>query len=138
MVEVDSDRVQTLIVNNCEQLWLQIIVINVTPCRDILKYPDWVHQLGYINHFDFWVPHKLNEKNPLDYISACSSVLKCNKNVPFLKQIVMGDDKWILYNRVEWKRLWGKRNELAPTTPKPDLQSKKVMCIWWDWKAVLY
>ena len=27
----------------------------------------------------------------------------------------MGDEKQILYNNVEWKRLWGKRNEPPPT-----------------------
>ena len=61
------------------------------------------------------------------------------ENVLFLKQIVMSDEKWILYNNVEQKRLWGKRNEPLATTPKASLHPKKVMlCIWWDWKGVLY
>ncbi|XP_066887786.1 kelch-like protein 3 isoform X10 [Kogia breviceps] len=52
---------------------------------------------------------------------------------------VMGDEKWILYNNVEWKRSWGKRNEPPPTTPKAGLHPKKVMlCIWSDWKGVFY
>ena len=51
----------------------------------------------------------------------------------------MGDEKRILYNNVEWKRSWGKLNEPPPTTPKACLHPKKVMlCIWWDWKGVLY
>ena len=49
----------------------------------------------------------ISEKN-LDHISIRDSLLKSNENVPFLKQIVMGDEKWILYNNVEWKRSWGK------------------------------
>ena len=50
-----------------------------------------------------------------------------------------GDEKWILYNNVEWKRSWGKRNEPPPTTPKAGLHPKKVMLYtWWDWKGVLY
>ena len=47
-------------------------------------------------------------------------------------------EKWILYNNVEWKTSWGKRNEPLPTTPKAGLHPKKVMYIWWDWKGVLY
>ena len=51
----------------------------------------------------------------------------------------MGDEKWILYNNVKWKRLWGKKNEQSSSTPKAVLYPKKVMlCIWWDWKGVLY
>ena len=63
------------------------------------------HQFSYVNHFDVWVPHKLTL---LVYISACDSLLKCNKNILFLKQIVMGNEKWILYNNMEWKRSWNK------------------------------
>ena len=61
-----------------------------------------------MNHFDFWVPHKLSEKNLLDPISTCDSLLKRHENVPFLKQIVKGDENWILYNNVERKGSWGK------------------------------
>ena len=51
----------------------------------------------------------------------------------------MGNEKRILYNNVEQKRSWGKLNEPPPTTPKAGLHPKKVMlCIWWDWKGVLY
>ena len=98
-----------------------------------------MHHLGCVNRFDVWVPHKLSEKNLLDRISTCDSLLKQNENVSFLKQVVTGDEKWILYNNVEWKRLWGKRNEPPPTTPKAGLHTKKVMlCIRWDWKGGLY
>ena len=75
----------------------------------------------------------ISEKNLLDHMPACESLLKRNKNILFLKQIVTGDEKWILYNNVEWKRSWGKRSEPLPTTPKAGL-----LCIWWDWKGVLY
>ena len=98
-----------------------------------------MHQLGYVHCFNVWVPHNLSEKNILDHSSACDSPLKRNENVPFLKQIVMGDEKWLLYNNVERKRSWGKRNEPPTATPKADLHPEKVMlCIWWDWKGVLY
>ena len=42
----------------------------------------------------------------------------------------MGNEKWILYSNVEWKRFGGKRNESPSTTPKAGLHPKKViMCI---------
>ena len=104
-VEVDSDQIEIII--ECNQRY-------TTPeIADILKISkssveNHLHQLGYVNHFDVWVLHKLSEKNLLDHISACDSLLKHNENVPFLKQTVIGDEKWILYDNVEWKRSWGK------------------------------
>ena len=50
----------------------------------------------------------ISEKKLLDCVSIYNSLLKCNKNIPFLKQIVMGDEKWILYTDVAWKKSWGK------------------------------
>ena len=98
-----------------------------------------MHQLGYVNHFDVWVPCKLSKTNFLDSVSTCDSPLKYNENIPFLKQIVTGDEQRTLYNNVEWKKSWGKRNEPPPTTPKAGLHPKNVMLhIWWDRKGVLY
>ncbi|XP_018055291.1 PREDICTED: histone-lysine N-methyltransferase SETMAR-like [Atta colombica] len=86
-------------------------------------------KLGYINRFDVWVPQDLTEKNLMDRISICDSLYKRNEKTSFLKQVVMRDEKWIIYNNVERKRSWRKRNEppLALTIPKAGLHPKKVM-----------
>jgi len=96
-------------------------------------------KLGYINCFDVWIPRDLTEKNLMDRISICDSLYATRR--PFLKQVVTGDKKWIIYNNVERKKSWGKRNEppLATPSPKAGLHPKKVMlCVWWDWKGILY
>ena len=97
-VEADSDQIETITENDQRYTTWEI--------ANILKIykssaENHLHQLGYVNRFDVWVPHKLSKKNLLDHISTCDSLLKCNENVLFLKQIVMGKDKWILYNSVE-------------------------------------
>ena len=51
--------------------------------------------------FGFHVSY--SEKSLLDCIFTCDSLLRRNENVPFLKQTVSGDEKWILYNNVEQK-----------------------------------
>ena len=104
-VEVGSEQIEALIENNQCYTTREI--------ADVLKISksgieNHLHQLGYVNRFDVWVPHKLSEKNLLDHISSCDSLLKHNKNFLFLKQIVMGNEKWILYNNVDQKILWGK------------------------------
>ena len=99
--EVDSDKMETLIENNQRYTTPEIANILKISKASIENH---LHQTGYVN--DVWVPHKLSEKNLLDCISTRDSLLKHNENVPFLKQIVTGDEKWIPYNNVEWKRSW--------------------------------
>ena len=90
-----------------------------------------LYLLSYANHFDIWVSHKLSKKHLFDYTSICDSLLKHNENIPFLKQIVMGNDKWILYNNMEQKRSWGKQNKLLPITSKASLHLKMMMVYIW-------
>ena len=100
-VEVDSDQIKILIENNQHYTTREIANILKISKSSIENH---LHQLGYVHLFDVWVAHKLSEKNLLDRISACNSLLKHNENVLFLKQIVMGDEKWVLYNNVKRKR----------------------------------
>ena len=58
-VEVDRDQIKTLTENNQCYTTREI--------ADILKISkssveNCLHQLGYVNCFDVWVPHKLSEK----------------------------------------------------------------------------
>ena len=47
------------------------------------------------------------------------------KMLHFLKQNLTNDDKWILYNNMEWKKSLGKWNEPTPITPKGQSSSKE-------------
>ena len=106
-VEVDSNQIETLIENNqCYTTQERANILKISKSST----ENHLHHLGYGHHFDVWVPHKLSKKHLLDHISACNSLLKHKENIPFLKQVVTGDEKWILYkkNNVEQKRSWGK------------------------------
>ena len=136
MVVADDDLIRTLIKNNPRQTTRQIAErahISHTTVVTRLK------ALGFVRRYDVWVPHDLTEKNLMDRISISDSLLRRNKNDPFFKRLITGDEKWVLYNNVQRKRSWGKQNESLLTTAKDSLRPKKVMlCIWWDWKGVLY
>ena len=104
-VEVYSDQIETVIENN--QCYTMREIANTLKISKS-SVENHLHQLGYVNRSDVWLPRKLSKKNLLDHISTYDSLLKRNKNVLFSKQIVTGDEKWILYNNVERKRSWGK------------------------------
>ncbi|GFW61299.1 mariner transposase [Trichonephila clavipes] len=68
----------------------------------------------------------------MDRISICEALDKRNEIVPFLKRMVIEDEKWVTYDNIVRKRLWSKRSEAAQTVAKPGL------CIWWHWKGIIY
>ena len=66
-VEVDNDQIETLIENNqCYAAWEIANILKISKS----SIENHLHQLGYVNHFDVWVPHKFNDKNLLDCIST--------------------------------------------------------------------
>ena len=59
-VEVDSDQIKTIIENN--QHYTTREIANILKISK-LSVENHLHQLGYVNRLDVWVPHKLSEKN---------------------------------------------------------------------------
>ena len=57
-----------------------------------------LHQVGYISRFDVWLQHKFRGKKPT----------RLSLHVPFFKQNVLGDEKWMLYNIVKRKDICAK------------------------------
>ena len=135
-VEVDSDQIKTLIENNqCYTMSeiANILKISKSSVESICTSLVMLITLVFGFHISL-----AKQKT---FLTICAQViLYWNIMKTFsLKQIVMGDEKWILYNNVEWKWFWGNQNESSPTTPNASLHPKKVMlCIWSGWQGILY
>ena len=82
-----------------------------------------------VSCYDVWVAHDLTEKNLIDHVSICDSLVKRNQNDPSLKRIITGDEKWVLYNTVKHKRSWGQKCGKPLPTPKAGLHPKKVISL---------
>jgi len=57
------------------------------------------------------------KKKTLTIFSHMILYLNLMKTFHFLRQIVKGDEKWILYNKMARKKPWKKLNEPQLTTP---------------------
>ena len=57
-------------------------------------------RISYVNKLDIWVPHKLNVIQLTKRISICDSLMKRSETDPFLKRIITGDKKWVVYDNV--------------------------------------
>ncbi|KAG6798618.1 teneurin-m isoform X2 [Apis mellifera caucasica] len=96
-------------------------------------------QLGYVQKLDTWVPHELKEKHLTRRINNCDLLKKRNENDPFLKQVITGDEKWVVYNNIKRKRWWSRPREPARTTSKAGIRRKKVLLsVWWDYEGIVY
>ncbi|GFU23197.1 hypothetical protein TNCV_3516241 [Trichonephila clavipes] len=62
----------------------------------------------------------------MDRISICEALAKRNEIAPFLKWMVIRDDKWVTYYNIVRKRSRPKRGEAAQTVAKPELTARKL------------
>ena len=59
-----------------------------------------IRRFGIVNKLDIWVLHELKEIHLTQRINICDTHFKRNAIDPFLKRIIIGDEKWIVYNNV--------------------------------------
>ena len=98
-----------------------------------------LRKAGYVNRASLWLPHLLTDATLQKRLDLCDSLLNRNNEHPFLKKVVTGDEKWILYNNVKRRRAWRPKGNLPQTVAKAGLHPKKVMlCIWWDFNGVIF
>ncbi|XP_076764836.1 histone-lysine N-methyltransferase SETMAR-like [Xylocopa sonorina] len=83
--------------------------------------------MGLTSKLDVWVPHVLTERNLCRRVDACDSLLKRQENDPFLKRIITGDEKWVVYNNVKRKRSWSRKDEPAQSVSKANIHQKKLL-----------
>ncbi|XP_014486223.1 PREDICTED: histone-lysine N-methyltransferase SETMAR-like, partial [Dinoponera quadriceps] len=114
-LQADNDQIKAIIVLDRH--------ISQRDIGEKLKIPkstihDQIKHLGFVKKLDIWVPHELKEINLTKRINACDSHLKRNEFDPFLKRIITGDEKWIVYDNIKRKHSWSKRDEPPQTTSK--------------------
>ena len=125
---IDDDQIMALIETNPHYTTRDIA--NILSISNSTVY-EHLRKNNLVSRYNVWVPHDLTEQNLIDRASICDSLVKHNQNDLFFKQIITGDEKWVLYNTVKHKRSWGQKCDKPLPTPKAGLHPKKVMlCIW--------
>ncbi|XP_012061732.1 PREDICTED: histone-lysine N-methyltransferase SETMAR-like [Atta cephalotes] len=81
-------------------------------------------RLVFVKKLDVWVPHELKEIHLTNRMNVCDQLIKREENDPFLKRMITGDEKWIVYNNVSRKRSWSKRNKAPERHAKAEIHQK--------------
>ena len=62
-----------------------------------------------------------------------------HRNYEWLRNLITGDEKWVLYVNHTRRRQWLSVGQTGVATPKPDLHPQKVMlCVWWGMKGIAH
>jgi histone-lysine N-methyltransferase SETMAR len=94
--------------------------------------------MGVVSKCGLWVPHLLSEKNSMDHVTTHTSLLGRMENQNFSDRLVIGNEKWILYNNVQRKCSWAECGQPSLPAAETGIHPKKVMlCIWWNLKGIL-
>ena len=135
-VEADEDAIKALIDAN-RRITTREIVERLNLSNSTVH--DYLKRLGLISKLDMWVLHVLTERNLCRRVDVCNLLLKRQENDPFLKRIITGDEKWVVYN-VKRKRSWSKKDEPAESTLKAERfhQKKVMLSVWWDFKGIVF
>ena len=95
--------------------------------------------LGYRKVLTRWIPHVLTDSTRFTRISICQSLLLRPQRKEFLRDLITGDESWVLYDSNTRRALWLPQGEDPPTQAKSDLHPKKcLLCCFWDSRGMLY
>lgn len=98
-----------------------------------------LHELNFRNMLGQWVPHRLTPDQMEQRVTICHSNLTHLAVNNYLRQIITGDEKWVLYVNHTRKRQWVPPNEEPEPDPKSDPHERKVMItVFWDYAGIIY
>jgi len=85
------------------------------------------------------VPHELSERNKLERVRICRSLLDQAANSSFLDNLITGDEKWVHYDNPGRRGQWLLPGEVGIPAKRARLTPKKIMlCVWWNRRGIIY
>lgn len=98
-----------------------------------------LYELGKRWKYGAWIPHELTANQLQARVDACMHLLTFRRKYEWLRQLITGDEKWVLYVNHTRKRQWLSTGESGIATAKPELHPQKIMLsVWWNVKGVVH
>ena len=133
--EVDNDQKRIIKADPLTTMWE--VVKELSTEHSMVFQP--LKQIAKLKKLDKCVPHELTKNNNNCHFKLSYSLIVCNSNERFLYQVVMCEEKLVLYNNQRWRTQWLDQEETQKHLPKPNLHQKKVMVsVWWFYAGLIY
>jgi histone-lysine N-methyltransferase SETMAR len=96
-------------------------------------------ELGKTWRYGGWIPHEISPRQRQHRVDTCMDLLTSHRNHTWLRNLITGDEKWVLYINHTHRRQWLSSGETGQATPKTHHHSKKVMLsVWWGVNGVIH
>jgi len=133
---LDNEALQELVESNPRQTAEEMALI--LHCGE-QTVRDHLHHIGKTYRAGIWIPHNLSNDQKSMRIMISNANLTRHTIEPFWKKIVTSDEKWIQYENPFRGRQWlSPKQTPIPTARRPTHGKKCLLCVWWDWKGIVY
>ena len=134
--EVDVEALKDLVESDPRQTLKEMAAI-----IDISHETVRQHLIGLskVRREGIWIPKQLTATQLKNRLTIASSLLTHYEKTPFLRDIVTGDEKWVLYVNVKKRKQWLNPGQTPLATAKTDLNPLKIMlCVWWGINCIIH
>ena len=98
-----------------------------------------LNELGKTWRYGVWIRHELSPHQLQYRVDACMDLMTSHRNYQWLRNLITGDEKWVLYINYTHRRQWLSLGQTGAATPKADLPPKKVvLSIWWGANGIIH
>ena len=99
----------------------------------------YLAELGKSWKYGVWIPHELSLDQLRSRANTCMDLITSHRNNQWLRNLVTGDEKWVLYVNHSRRRQWLSSGETGVATPRTDTHARKVMLsVWWSVRGVIH
>lgn len=98
-----------------------------------------LNDMGKIYKYGSWIPHVLSQQQQNSRVEVCMQLLTYSRTQEWIKSLITGDEKWVLYVNHRHKKQWLEPGESGIPTPKSVPHQKKIMlCVWWGINGIIH
>ena len=134
--EINLDELKQVIESN-PSLTTRAVASKVRCSQSAVVYH--FKQFQLVSKLGVWDPHDLTTNQLKKRKDICEQLLAFRRNTEWLRNLITGDEKWVLHVNTRRKRQWLQQQQKPRPTPKPGLHPKKrMLCVWWGVRGVIY